>query len=136
MDVNARASFLLVKSCVPNMRSQHWGRIVFISSIAAYGAGINGCHYASSKGALTSMMKNLSSHLAKYGITVNDVAPAMVEATGMIPNASAIPEVAASIPVGRLCIPQEVANVVRMFVTTGYATGQSFLLAGGLRIVS
>lgn len=81
-------------------------------------------------------MKNLSSHLAKYSITVNDVAPAMVGSTGMIPSSEAVPGVVESIPLGRLCTPEEVANVVRMFVTTGYATGQSFLLAGGLRIVS
>lgn len=41
--VNLRASFILVKGVVEHMKSQHWGRIVFMSSIAAYGGGINGC---------------------------------------------------------------------------------------------
>lgn len=43
LNVNLRASFLLVKGVVEPMKAQRWGRIIFISSIAAYGAGVNGC---------------------------------------------------------------------------------------------
>ncbi|KAJ5767290.1 uncharacterized protein N7511_004906 [Penicillium nucicola] len=131
IQVNLRASFMLVKGVVERMKSQRWGRIVFMSSIAAQGGGINGCHYAASKGGLTGMMKNLSTRLAEFNISVNDVAPAMIGDTGMIPNAAAIPEVAAGIPIGRLGTPEETANVVTMLVKTGYMTGQSLLLAGG-----
>ncbi|EER38101.1 3-ketoacyl-acyl carrier protein reductase [Histoplasma capsulatum H143] len=133
LNVNLRASFILVKGVVERMKEQRWGRIVFMSSIAGYGGGINGCHYAASKGGMTGMMKNLSTRLAEYNISVNDVAPAMIGETGMIPNAQAIPEVAAGIPLGRLGTPEEVANVVEMCVQTGYLTGQSVLLAGGLK---
>ncbi|RHZ62309.1 uncharacterized protein CDV56_108325 [Aspergillus thermomutatus] len=133
INVNLRASFILVKGIVDHMREQRWGRIVFMSSIAGYGGGINGCHYAASKGGMTGMMKNLATRLAEYNISVNDVAPAMIGDTGMIPSAQAIPEVAAGIPLGRLGTPEEVANVVSMLVTTGYMTGQSLLLAGGLK---
>ncbi|KAF2843409.1 NAD(P)-binding protein [Patellaria atrata CBS 101060] len=132
LTVNLRASFLLVKGVVEGMKTKQWGRIIFCSSIAAYGAGINGAHYAASKGGLTAMMKNLASRLAPYNITVNDVAPAMIGGTGMIPNGNIVPGLVDSIPIGRLGLPEEVANVVHMFCTTGYATGQSFLLAGGL----
>ncbi|KAB8237269.1 uncharacterized protein BDW43DRAFT_297640 [Aspergillus alliaceus] len=133
VSVNLRASFVLVKGVVDHMKYQRWGRIVFMSSIAGQGGGINGCHYAASKGGMTGMMKNLSTRLAEYNISVNDVAPAMIGETGMIPNAAAIPEVAAGIPLGRLGLPDEVANVVTMLVTTGYMTGQSLLLGGGLK---
>ncbi|KAL3472008.1 hypothetical protein BJX99DRAFT_13289 [Aspergillus californicus] len=133
LNINLRASFILVKGVVEHMKDQRWGRIVFMSSIAGYGGGINGCHYAASKGGMTGMMKNLSTRLAEFNISVNDVAPAMIGDTGMIPNAQAIPEVAAGIPLGRLGVPEEVANVVSMLVTTGYMTGQSLLLAGGLK---
>ncbi|KAL4740475.1 hypothetical protein BDV11DRAFT_204260 [Aspergillus similis] len=133
INVNLRASFILVKGVVEHMRNQRWGRIIFMSSIAASGGGINGCHYAASKGGMTGMMKNLSTRLAEFNISVNDVAPAMIGDTGMIPNAQSIPEVAAGIPIGRLGIPEEVANVVTMLATTGYMTGQSLLLAGGLK---
>ncbi|PYI05124.1 short-chain dehydrogenases/reductase [Aspergillus sclerotiicarbonarius CBS 121057] len=131
--INLRASFILVKGVVEHMKAQRWGRIVFMSSIAAMGGGINGCHYAASKGGLTGMMKNLSTRLAAYNISVNDVAPAMIGDTGMIPNAGAVPEVVEGIPLQRLGTPEETANVVTMLVKTGYMTGQSLLLAGGLK---
>ncbi|QMW48504.1 putative secondary metabolism biosynthetic enzyme [Aspergillus flavus] len=133
LNVNLRASFVLVKGVVEHMKAQRWGRIVFMSSIAAYGGGINGCHYAASKGGLTGMMKNLSTRLAEYNISVNDVAPAMIGDTGMVPKASAIQDTVATIPLGRLGTPEETANVVTMLVTTGYMTGQSLLLSGGLK---
>ncbi|KAL4932165.1 SDR family NAD(P)-dependent oxidoreductase [Aspergillus undulatus] len=133
LNVNLRASFVLVKAVVEHMKAQKWGRIVFISSIAASGGGINGCHYAASKGGLTGMMKNLSTRLAEYNISVNDVAPAMIGDTGMLPSATTVPGVASNIPLGRLGTPEETANVVTMLVKTGYMTGQSLLLAGGLK---
>ncbi|KAK2810867.1 hypothetical protein FQN49_008503 [Arthroderma sp. PD_2] len=133
LNVNLRASFILVKGVVEHMKVQRWGRIVFMSSISAQGGGINGCHYAASKGGMTGMMKNLATRLAEFNISVNDVAPAMIGETGMIPDASAIPEVAETIPLGRLGTPDEVGNVVEMCVTTGYLTGQSILIAGGLK---
>ena len=79
------------------------------------------------------MMKNLATRLAEYNISVNSVAPALIGETGMIPNAQAVPEAAASIPLHRLGTRDEVSNVVQMLLTTGYMTGQSLLLAGGLR---
>jgi 3-oxoacyl-[acyl-carrier protein] reductase len=132
---NLTSSFILTKCVVDGMKAKNWGRIIYISSIAAYGAGLNGCHYAASKGGLTAMMKNLSQKLAPYGITANDVAPAMIQETGMIPGASAFPGLQDSIPVGRLGYVEEVGNVVSMFCRTGYMTGQSVLLGGGLKIV-
>jgi 3-oxoacyl-[acyl-carrier protein] reductase len=70
LNVNLRPSFILTKAFVPAMRMQKWGRIVFVSSIAAYGGGINGPHYAASKGGMTGLMKNLSTRLAEYNISV------------------------------------------------------------------
>ncbi|KAJ5876356.1 Glucose/ribitol dehydrogenase [Penicillium soppii] len=104
MNINLRATFILVKGVVEHMKAQRWGRIIFMSSIAAQGGGINGCP---SKGGLTGMMKNLSTRLAEYNISVNDVAPAMIGDTGMLSSAAVFPEVAASIPLKRLGIPAE-----------------------------
>lgn len=52
MEVNARSQFVVVKGCLPGMRAQAWGRVVIIGSIASQGGGINGCHYAATKGAI------------------------------------------------------------------------------------
>jgi 3-oxoacyl-[acyl-carrier protein] reductase len=134
--INLRASFLLTKLSVPHMQAKHWGRVVFMGSIAGHGGGINGCHYAASKAGLTGMAKNLALKLAGSGISVNDVAPAMIGETGMIPNAEAVkgtPGDVSGIPVRRLGVPQEVANVVTMLCRTGYLTGQSILISGGLK---
>jgi 3-oxoacyl-[acyl-carrier protein] reductase len=82
------------------------------------------------------MMKNLATNLARDGVTVNDVAPAMIGDTGMIPDAKILkgtPGDVSNIPVGRLGTPQECSNVITMLCKTGYMTGQSILLAGGLK---
>ncbi|KAJ6438669.1 calcium permeable channel [Purpureocillium lavendulum] len=148
LEVNARSQFVVTKACVAGMRAQGWGRVVLVGSIASKGGGINGCHYAASKGAMTSMGLNLATVLAGEGITVNIVQPAMIGATGMIPTPKTwkstdhVEElkvsdpglgIAASVPVHRLGVPEEVANVVSMFAKTGYMTGQEVLLAGGLK---
>ncbi|KAK1773839.1 hypothetical protein QBC45DRAFT_62622 [Copromyces sp. CBS 386.78] len=135
LNINLRASFLLCKLAIPHMMQRNWGRIIFVSSIAAQGGGINGCHYAASKAGLTGLMKNLARKHAGQGITVNDVAPAMIGDTGMIPDAKFVegtPGDVKNIPVGRLGTTDEVGNVVEMLVKTGYMTGQSILLSGGL----
>ncbi|KAI5862404.1 NAD(P)-binding protein [Durotheca rogersii] len=136
LSVNLRASFLLTKLSIPHMEARGWGRVVFVSSIAAQGGGINACHYAASKAGLTGMMRNLAAKHARSGITVNDVAPAMIGETGMIPDEKSVegtPGDVRNIPVGRLGTPQECANVVTMLCRTGYLTGQSILLSGGLK---
>jgi 3-oxoacyl-[acyl-carrier protein] reductase len=136
LNVNLRASFILSKLSIPHMTAQGWGRIIFVSSLAAHGGGINGCHYAASKAGLHGLMKSLATKHAKDGITVNDVAPAMIGETGLIPDEKTVEGTAGdvrNIPVGRLGTPKEVANVVMMFCETGYLTGQSVLLSGGLK---
>lgn len=135
LTVNLRASFLLCKSAIPHMQAKGWGRVVFIGSIAAIGGGINGCHYAASKAGLQGMMRNLARKHAGQGITINDIAPAMIGDTGLIPDVKTVEGTAGdpkNIPVGRLGVPQEVANLVTACVRTGYMTGQSVVLSGGL----
>ena len=52
MEVNSRSQFVVTKACLPGMRQQNWGRVILIGSISSMGGGINGCHYAATKGAL------------------------------------------------------------------------------------
>ncbi|KPM46121.1 hypothetical protein AK830_g402 [Neonectria ditissima] len=132
MEVNTRSQFVVTKACLPGMRSQGWGRVVLIGSIASRGGGLNGCHYAASKGALCSMGLNLATLLAPEGVTVNMVLPAMIGSTGMIPEPKQTTwaedcnlkslmatdpglAIAGSVPIHRLGSPQEVCNVVSMF---------------------
>ncbi|KAF5025653.1 hypothetical protein F66182_2259 [Fusarium sp. NRRL 66182] len=150
MEVNSRSQFVVTKACLPGMRAQGWGRVILVGSIASTGGGINGCHYAATKGALSSMGKNLSTVLAGEGVTVNTILPAMIGSTDMIPTPKSktwtsetnLEElkasdpglaIAASVPVHRLGQPVEVANVAVMMAKTGYLTGQDILLTGGLK---
>ncbi|KPM44932.1 hypothetical protein AK830_g1673 [Neonectria ditissima] len=150
MEVNARSQFVVTKGCLLGMRAQSWGRIILVGSIASRGGGINGCHYAATKGALSSMGQNLSTLLAPEGVTVNIVLPAMIGSTGMIPEPkstswesntdmealrAADPGLAivSSIPVHRLGLPEEIATAVVMMAKTGYMTGQELVLSGGLK---
>jgi 3-oxoacyl-[acyl-carrier protein] reductase len=136
VSVNLRAAFLLSQLCVPHMQTAGWGRVVYVTSIAAHGGGINGCHYAASKAGVQGMMRNLAMKHAREGITFNDVAPAMIGETGMIPTEDTVKGTAGDpkhIPVGRLGTPEEVANVVEMCCRTGYLTGQTIVLSGGLK---
>lgn len=53
MEVNARSQFVVTKACLEGMRAQKWGRVILVGSISRMGGGINGCHYAATKGALS-----------------------------------------------------------------------------------
>ena len=136
INVNLRSSFILTKLAMPHMMSKQWGRVVYISSIAAAGTSINGCHYSASKAGVQGMSKNLAAKMGKSGVTFNDVAPAMITETGMIKDEDALkgtPGDVKNIPVGRSGRPQECANLVTMLCRTGYMTGQSLLISGGLK---
>ncbi|UPL03537.1 hypothetical protein LCI18_014471 [Fusarium solani-melongenae] len=150
MEINSRSQFVVTKACLPGMRSQRWGRVILIGSIAARGSGLNGCHYAASKGALCSMGLNLATLLAPEGITVNTISPAMIGSTGMIPTPKSETwtqgcdiedlkvtdpglAIAASVPVHRLGSPDEVCSVITMLVRNGFMTGQDILLSGGMK---
>ncbi|KAK4542156.1 hypothetical protein LTR36_007003 [Oleoguttula mirabilis] len=136
INVNLRSSFIITKLAIPHMLEQKWGRVVYISSIAATGTSINGCHYSASKAGVQGLSKNLANKLGKDGITFNDVAPAMITGTGMIATEDDLkgtPGDVKNIPVGRSGSTQECANVVTMLCRTGYITGQSILLSGGLK---
>lgn len=52
MEVNARSQFVVTKAAVSSMREQNWGRVILVGSISSHGGGLNGCHYAASKGAM------------------------------------------------------------------------------------
>lgn len=127
--VNLRAPFLLAQRVVPGMRSRQWGRIVFISSVAAFTGGIVGPHYASSKAGLLGLTHSLAATLAPHGVTVNAIAPGLIEDTGMLPGSP--DDLKGRVPVGRLGRPEEVADLVLAVVGNGYLTNQTLSLDGG-----
>ena len=128
MSVNAKSCFLLTRAVVPSMRQRGWGRIINLSSVAAQVGGVVGPHYAASKAAMLGLTHFYASRLAKDGVTVNAIAPALVETDMVRANALANAKL---IPVGRLGLPKEVADVAVMLASNGYITGQTINVNGG-----
>jgi len=128
IDVNLKSAFLVTQAVLPEMRRSHWGRIINLSSIAAQFGGVVGPHYAASKAGMIGLTHSYSNLLAKEGITVNAIAPALIETDMVTSNLRAKPEL---IPVGRFGEVREVADVVVMLATNGYITGQTINVNGG-----
>jgi 3-oxoacyl-[acyl-carrier protein] reductase len=110
------------------MRSRHWGRIVNLSSVAAQVGGVVGPHYAASKAGILGLTHAYAALLAKEGITVNAIAPALIETEMVTSNPRATP---ALIPVGRFGSADEVADIVVMIARNSYITGQTINVNGG-----
>lgn len=132
IDTNLKSAFLCCQAAIPAMREHGWGRIVNISSGAARGPGGIGVHYNASKAGMEGLTRGYAAYLAKSGITVNAVAPSLIQ-TDMLP--ASLDEAAKRIPVGRVGESAEVAQAVVMVVQNGYMTGQTVQLNGGLYFI-
>jgi 3-oxoacyl-[acyl-carrier protein] reductase len=128
MAANLKSCFLMTQAVLPGMRARTWGRIINISSVAAQVGGVVGPHYAASKAGIQGLTHFYASRLAKEGITVNSIAPALVQTDMVAANPNARADL---IPVGRLGRPQEVAEVAVMLAANGYVTGQTINVNGG-----
>ncbi len=128
VDTNLKSCFLLTQAVLPAMRARHWGRIVNLSSVAAQVGGIVGPHYAASKAGMHGLTHFYANRLAKEGITVNAIAPALIETEMVTANRNATPD---RIPVGRFGVTGEVASVAVMLARNPYITGQTISVNGG-----
>ena len=128
--VNLRAPFLLARRVLPGMRERGYGRILFTSSVAALTGGIIGPHYAASKAGLHGLTHFLASRAAADGVTVNAIAPALIEDTAMLPGDP--DELATRVPVQRLGRPEEVADLMVAILGNGYVTNQVISIDGGM----
>jgi 3-oxoacyl-[acyl-carrier protein] reductase len=125
---NLKSCFLATQAVLPKMRAGKWGRIVNLSSVAAQLGGVVGPHYAASKAGILGLTHFYARYLAKEGITVNAIAPALVETEMVTSNPNARPD---HIPMGRFGLPAEVADVAVMLAGNAYITGQTVNVNGG-----
>jgi 3-oxoacyl-[acyl-carrier protein] reductase len=128
MRVNLTSMFLVTQRFLPDMRVARFGRIVNLSSVAAQVGGVVGPHYAASKAGMIGMTHAYANLLVKEGITVNAIAPALIETEMVTNNLNAT---AARIPLGRFGRADEVASVAVMLAANGYITGQTINVNGG-----
>jgi 3-oxoacyl-[acyl-carrier protein] reductase len=125
---NLKSTFIATQAVLPDMRAQHWGRIINLSSVAAQTGGVVGPHYAASKAGMVGLTHSYAGLLANEGITVNAIAPALIETEMVTSNPRANPSL---IPVGRFGSVDEVADVALMLCRNGYITGQTINVNGG-----
>jgi 3-oxoacyl-[acyl-carrier protein] reductase len=126
--VNLKSVFLCTQAVLPLMRGRKWGRIVNISSGAARGAGAIGPHYNASKAGMEGLTRGYAARLVKEGVTVNAVAPSLIETDMMKGQDSLV----GRIPLGRMGKPEEVATAVMMLIGNPYMTGQTVAMSGGM----
>jgi 3-oxoacyl-[acyl-carrier protein] reductase len=131
--VNLRAPWLLTQAALPGMLERGFGRILYVSSIAALNGGVVGPHYAASKAGLHGLMHHIAARVAGRGVTVNTIAPALVAGTRMLPADPGNPEaMPMPVPVGRLGTTDEVADLAATMLRLGYLTNKTYPLDGGL----
>ena len=126
--VNLKSCFLATQAVLPGMRARRWGRVINLSSVAAHVGGVVGAHYAASKAGMLGLTHFYASRLAREGITVNAISPALIETEMVTANPNAMPD---RIPIGRFGAGDEVAEAALMLANNGYITGQTLHVNGG-----
>lgn len=126
--INLKSVFLVTQAVLPKMRAARWGRIINLSSVAAQLGGVVGPHYAASKAGILGLTHSYALLLAKEGITVNAIAPALIETEMVTGNPNARADL---IPVGRFGAVDEVADAAVLLAANGYITGQTININGG-----
>lgn len=135
INTNLKSNFLCSKEAFNYMKSNNWGRIVSLSSLAGVMGGINSAaHYSASKAGIIGLTKTLAKQMGQYGITVNCVAPGRIDTamTRMLSDEQ-LEEAYQKIPLGRLGTVEEVANVITFLASEGgaYVTGTCVDIFGG-----
>jgi NAD(P)-dependent dehydrogenase (short-subunit alcohol dehydrogenase family) len=135
LELNLSAAFRCARACIPGMIARGWGRIINVSSQAAYTGSANHAHYAAAKAGLAGLTFSLAKELGPAGITVNLVAPGRIE-TDMLAGqmAARAEEWLRQTPLRRFGQPEEVAAAIAFLASDGasYITGAALQVGGGL----
>ena len=131
--VNLTSVFLLSQAVLPGMRARKWGRIINLTSVAAQAGSVFAVHYSAAKAGVIAATKSYARLLAKEGITVNAIAPALIGTEMVASNPHVKPDI---VPVGRFGRVEECADVAVLLASNGYITGQTIAVNGGMYFAS
>ena len=134
IDTNLGGCFTMAKAVFPGMKERGWGRIVNIGSINGQAGQYGQVNYAAAKSGIHGFTKALAQEGARFGITVNAIAPGYID-TDMVAAvpADVLAKIVAKIPVGRLGKAEEIARGVAFLVgeDAGFVTGSTLSINGG-----
>jgi acetoacetyl-CoA reductase len=134
MRINLGGCFNMAKATFPGMRERGWGRIVNIGSINGQAGQYGQVNYAAAKSGIHGFTKALAQEGAKFGVTVNAIAPGYID-TDMVAAVPApvLEKIVAKIPVGRLGMAEEIARGVAFLTSNngGFVTGSTMSINGG-----
>jgi 3-oxoacyl-[acyl-carrier protein] reductase len=133
IDVSVNGFFNVTQPLIMPMIRSRWGRIINVSSIAALSGNRGQVNYSAAKGALNSATKSLAREVASRGITVNAVAPGIIDST-MSKSAFDAQDIARLVPMKRAGTPGEVADLIGFLasIQAAYITGQIISINGGM----
>lgn len=137
INTNLKGAFLCMKLASRIMMKQRWGRIINMSSVAGVRGNPGQVNYSASKAGLIGITKSLAKELAGRSVTVNAVAPGLIETdmTGVLPD-TVKEQLLQGIPMARAGKPEEIAAAVAFFASeeAGYITGQVLCVDGGMAV--
>jgi acetoacetyl-CoA reductase/3-oxoacyl-[acyl-carrier protein] reductase len=133
IQTNLNGCFFCTSAAIPYMTAQSYGRIVNISSLNGQIGAMGQANYSASKGGIIAFTRTAALELARYGITVNVVAPGFTETDMFATVPGPIQaQIKAKIPAARFAHPEEIAKAVTFLVADGdYITGQQINVNGG-----
>jgi len=135
ININLKGVFLCSKEAIKGMSQQRYGRIVSLSSVAAFAGNPGQANYGASKAGIAGLTKTLAKEYASRGITANAVAPGFIQTamTDILPE-KVKEEVKKQIPIGRFGTVKDVADAVIFLASpdSGYITGQVIHVNGGM----
>jgi len=142
LNINLKGNYNVTQAVVPDMVAQAWGRIINFSSISAQTGAAHMVHYSAAKGGVIAMTRSLALELGPSGITVNAIAPGLIN-TAMTQRAIAggkfvvpVEKLVKSYPIPRMGEPGEAAAAVAFFASedAGYITAQLLGVNGGTAV--
>jgi acetoacetyl-CoA reductase len=138
INTNLNSVFNVTRQVIDGMSERGWGRIINISSVNAIKGQFGQTNYSAAKAGMAGFSKALAQEMVRKGVTVNTVSPGYVETDMVMAIRKEVrDQIIASIPMGRLAKPQEIAAVVAFLASeeAGYITGANISVNGGMHMM-